>query len=226
MLADQTSSSRPQDRRASSQYGNRNWGSSFHHKGQKPYQLPQLEKLPLQPTQVSLWTYTEESISMLKELTVHVTCQGINHTLPFLVVKRGLSKPHWKELINKVSIRLEKSFLQSLENSNWWTVTPMQQCFRKQAWVCERYESTLFAKENSTLKYFLKPILSHLHSVIKFLTSLTTFRQDIVPVKFSSWAVPVVPVIKCDGNVRLQRLQTGYQQRNKEWSILYPLPWI
>ena len=77
------------------------------------------------------------------------------------------------------------------------------------------------------LSSFLKPILFHLHSVTKFLTSLTTFRQDIVvSVKFLSWAALVVPVIKCDGIVRLRRLQTGYQHCNKEWSILYFLPWI
>ena len=49
--------------------------------------LPYLEKLPLQPTQVTLQTYTGESIAVLGELSVIVTCQGINHILPLLVVK-------------------------------------------------------------------------------------------------------------------------------------------
>ena len=48
---------------------------------------PYLEKLPLQPTQVTLRTYTGESIPVLGELLVIVTCQGTNHTLPLLVVK-------------------------------------------------------------------------------------------------------------------------------------------
>ena len=49
--------------------------------------LPYLEKLPLQPTQVTLRTYTGESIPVLGELSVIVTCQGTNHTLPLLVVR-------------------------------------------------------------------------------------------------------------------------------------------
>ena len=49
--------------------------------------LPYLEKLPLQPTQVTLQTYTGESMFVLGELLVIVTCQGTNHTLPLLVVK-------------------------------------------------------------------------------------------------------------------------------------------
>ena len=49
--------------------------------------LPYLEKLPLQPTQVTLRFYTGESIPVLGELLVNATCQGTNHTLPLLVVK-------------------------------------------------------------------------------------------------------------------------------------------
>ena len=49
--------------------------------------LPYLEKLPLQPTQATLRTYTGENILVLGELSVIVTCQGTNHTLPLLVVK-------------------------------------------------------------------------------------------------------------------------------------------
>ena len=49
--------------------------------------LPYLEKLPLQPTQVILRTYTGESIPVLGELSVNVTCQGTDHTLPLLVIK-------------------------------------------------------------------------------------------------------------------------------------------
>ena len=49
--------------------------------------LPYLVKLPLQPTQVTLRTYTGETIPVLGELSVIVTSQGTNHTLPLLVVK-------------------------------------------------------------------------------------------------------------------------------------------
>ena len=49
--------------------------------------LSHIQKLSLQPTQVKLHTYTGESISVLGELSVNVTCQGTSHTLPLFVVK-------------------------------------------------------------------------------------------------------------------------------------------
>ena len=64
----------------------------------------------------------------------------------------------------------------------------------------------LFVEENSS-PCFSKPIPSYLHSVIKFLMNFDSFqvKDVIVPVKFSSWPAPVVPVIKRDGIVRLCR---------------------
>ena len=53
--------------------------------------LPYLQKLPLQPTQVALQTYTGESIPELGELSVNATCQGTNHTLLLLEVKENRS---------------------------------------------------------------------------------------------------------------------------------------
>ena len=49
--------------------------------------LPHLHKLPLQPLQVKLRTYTGQSIQVLGEISVDITCQGSKHTLPLLLVK-------------------------------------------------------------------------------------------------------------------------------------------
>ena len=62
----------------------------------------------------------------------------------------------------------------------------------------------LFVKENSTPKFFKArslPLALH-HKVSDKLDNLQA-KGIIVLVKFSSWAAPVVPVIKHDGNVRL-----------------------
>ena len=80
--------------------------------------LPYLEKPPLQITQVTLRTYRGESIPVLGKLLVKVTCQGINQTLPILVVKEEgpCKQPYRQELVDKDSTRLEKRFYQLLEN--------------------------------------------------------------------------------------------------------------
>ena len=62
----------------------------------------------------------------------------------------------------------------------------------------------LFVKENSNPKFFKAHILplSLREKVSDELDKLQA-KSIIVPVKFSSWAAPIVPVIKCDGSVRL-----------------------
>ena len=62
----------------------------------------------------------------------------------------------------------------------------------------------LFVKENSNPKFFKAHILplSLREKVSDELDKLQA-KSIIVPVKFSSWAAPIVPVIKRDGSVRL-----------------------
>ena len=73
--------------------------------------LSHLLKLPLQPTKVKLQTYTGESISVLGELAINVTCQGISCILPLLVVKQdgsSLIQLDWKSIFTintKVSLK-------------------------------------------------------------------------------------------------------------------------
>ena len=79
--------------------------------------LPYLEKLPLQLTQVTLQTYTGESIPVLGELSVKVICQGTNHTLLLLAVKED--GPSFISRNWLTNIQLDwKNILQSLENGN------------------------------------------------------------------------------------------------------------
>ena len=84
----------------------------------------------------------------------------------------------------------------------------------------------LFVEENSKLKFFKARILP-LALCDKISDELDNLQAKgvIVPVKFSSWAVPVVPVIKRDGNVRLCRdykLTINSVAKNE----VYPLPRI
>ena len=65
-------------------------------------------------------------------------------------------------------------------------------------------EVRLFVKENATLKFFKAHAFPlALHDKVSDELDKLQSKGIIVPVKFSSWAAPVVPVIKRDGNVRL-----------------------
>ena len=86
----------------------------------------------------------------------------------------------------------------------------------------------LFVEENSKPK-FCKACTLPLALCDKVSDKLGNLQPKsvIVPLKFSSWAVPVVPVIKHDGNVRLRR---DYNLTIDSTSVakneVYPLPRI
>ena len=72
----------------------------------------------------------------------------------------------------------------------------------------------LFVEENSKPKFFKARTLPlALRDKVSDELDNLQAKGVIVPVKFSSWAAPVVPVIKHDGNVRLCG---DYQQFSKE----------
>ena len=84
----------------------------------------------------------------------------------------------------------------------------------------------LFVKENSTAN-FLRPVPFPLSLHEKVSEELDKFQANgiIVPVKFSSWAAPFMPVVKRDGNVRLcgdYKLTINSVAKNE----VYPLPRI
>ena len=74
---------------------------------------------------------------MLGELSVVVTCQGTNHTLPLLVVKQDGPSLVGRNWLTKIQ----------LDRKNIFTATGEQQLdellhqHNRQAWICERYES-------------------------------------------------------------------------------------
>ena len=81
-------------------------------------------------------------------------------------------------------------------------------------------------KENSTPKFF-KACALPLALYDEVSDELNNLQANgiIVPVKFSSWASPVIPVIKRDGNVRLcgdYKLAINSVAKNEA----YPLPRI
>ena len=84
----------------------------------------------------------------------------------------------------------------------------------------------LFVKENSTPKFFKAHALPlALRDKISDKLDNLQAKGIIVPVKFSSWPAPVVPMIKHDSNVRLcgdYKLTINTVAHNE----MYPLPRI
>ena len=140
--------------------------------------------------------------------------------------QRGGSKPHRQELVDKNSTRLEKLFTVIGE---WQLDELLHQCnsvFEDKLGFVKDMKVKLFVQENSKPKFFKAHTfpLTLCDKVSDKLDNLQA-KSVIVLVKFSSWAALVVPVIQCNGNVRLcgdYKLTLNSVAKNEA----YPLPRI
>ena len=188
--------------------------------------LPHLHKLPLQSSQVKLRTYTGESIPVLGEISVDITCQGTKHTLPLLVVKEDGPSLIGRNWLTQIRLDWKTVFTISGEQELDKLLRQHSCIFEDKLGSVKDLKVKLFVKENSTPKFFKARTLplSLREKVSEELDKLQA-NGIIVPVKFSSWAAPVVPVIKRDGNVRLcgdYKLTINSVAKNE----VYPLPRI
>ena len=188
--------------------------------------LPYLEKLPLQPTQVTLRTYTGESIPVLGELLVNATCQGTNHTLPLLVVKEDGPSLIGRNWLTKIQLDWKSIFTVTGERQLDELLHQHNSVFEDKLGSVRDMKVKLFVEENSNPKFFKARTLPlALRDKVSDELDNLQAKGVIVPVKFSSWAAPVVPVIKRDGNVRLcgdYKLTINSVAKNE----VYPLPRI
>ena len=188
--------------------------------------LPYLEKLPLQPTQVTLRPYNGESIPVLGELLVNATCQGTNHTLPLLVVKEDGPSLIDRNWLTKIQLDWKNIFTVTGERQLDELLHRYNSVFEDKLGSVRDIKVKLFVEENSKPKFFKAWTLPlALRDKVSDELDNLQAKGVIVPVKFSSWAAPVVPVIKHDGSVRLcgdYKLTINSVAKNE----VYPLPRI
>ena len=107
-----------------------------------------------------------------------------------------------QELVNKDSTRLENIFKVTGE----WQLDKLlhqhNSVFEDKLGSVRDMKVELFVEENSKPKIFKAhtPPLA-LHDKVSDDLDNLQVKGVIVPVKFSSWAAPFVPVIKCDGKL-------------------------
>ena len=158
----------------------------------------------LKPTDITLRTYTGESIAILGLVEVDVLYDGKMFTLPLVVVKgNGLSL-------------LGRNWLHQIK-LNWTNIHAVSSKSQLDS-LLEKYDS-LFRLElgcltSSTAKLFIDPQVKPRFFKPRPVPYLLTEKVQkeierlqalniITPVTFSEWAAPIVPVLKTDGTLRL-----------------------
>ena len=188
--------------------------------------MPNLQKLTLQPSPATLRTYTGETISVLGEILVKTKHNGQNATMPLLVVQGDGPSLIGRNWLAQIQLDWKGIFSikggQSLER----LLTQHSDVFRDELGTVKDVKVKLYVKENSTPKFF-KPRTLPLALREKVSSELDRLEKNsiITPVKHSVWAAPVVPVIKKDGSVRLcgdYKITVNSVAQNE----IYPLPRI
>ena len=160
------------------------------------------------------------------ELLVIVDCQGQNHTLPLVVVKEDGPSLIGRNWLVKIRLDWENVFSINGEQHIHDLLHQHNSVFNDELGTVKDLKVKLYIKENSTPKFF-KACTLPLTLRDKVSNELDKLQASgiIVPVKFSSWAAPVVPVVKRDGNVRLcgdYKLTVNSVAKTE----IYPLPRI
>ena len=177
----------------------------------------------LQPTDVTLRTYSGKELNILGSLTVKVEHNSQVSVLPLLVIKgRGPSHfgRNWLE-----RIKVNWSDVNHLQDSAVdRIVNKHKNLFRDELGTLKGMTAKIFATPNAQPRFFKPRSVPYLLKE-KVGIEIERLQQAgiIKPVTFSDWAAPVVPVIKKDGSVRLcGDYKVSVNQVSK--TDVYPLP--
>ncbi|KAL7839170.1 hypothetical protein SRHO_G00258280 [Serrasalmus rhombeus] len=176
-----------------------------------PFELykRKLHKLPLQPTDIMLKTYTGEALAPEGVIKVQVALDKQQAVLPLYVVKVDAPPLFGREWLRAIQLNwrdlktvhvIEHTQTDSLET----VLKRHSAVFSDQLGTMKGVKARLTLRPNSVPKfcpprnvpYALRP---RVEAELKRLTELGV----ISPVAHSDWATPVVPVNKKDGTVRL-----------------------
>ena len=188
--------------------------------------IPNLQKLMLKSTSAKLHTYTGETIQVLGELSVKVEYHGQNAVLPLLVVQEEVPSLIGRNWLTQ--IRLDSKNVFSINNKQLLEdlLNQHSKVFRDELETVKDVKVKLHVRNDSTPKFF-KPRTLPLALREKVSNELDQLEASgiIVSVKLSTWAAPVIPVIKKDGSVRFcgdYKITVNSVAQNE----VYPLPRI
>ena len=152
-------------------------------------------KLRLEPTDVQLWTYTAESVSVLGSLPVVVKYQEQQHKLSVLVVKGGGSSLIGRDWL--ADLKLNWSAIKHLhaEEELQKFISKYPSVFSDELGSMKGIAAELKLKSGARPKFCRpRPVLYALREAVERKLDTLEAQGVISKVKYSDWAAPLVAI--------------------------------
>ncbi|XP_011408756.1 PREDICTED: uncharacterized protein K02A2.6-like, partial [Amphimedon queenslandica] len=141
------------------------------------------ETITLQPSKVSLTSYSGHELKVIGQAEVMITYQSLVVTVPLVVVRGKGPSLFGRNWLQKIKLDWK-----SIKNVNHSTAL-----------------NDVFQKHSSLFQEKLGKLEGMEATIIKVKLELDPLQKEgvITPVQYSDWAAPIVPVLKPDGSVRI-----------------------
>ena len=159
---------------------------------------------PLQHSRVRLRTYTGETIPVLGQVPVKVSCGEKVHTLVVQVVKGGGPDLIGRNWLGSLEVTLGGVHLLAEARSLLQVLDKHSEVFRSDLGCLRGTNVSLHLDKEVQPRFFkARPVPLALKRKVEDELQRLEGAGIISPVQFSKWAAPVVPVMKKNGTVRL-----------------------
>jgi len=171
---------------------------------EQTYKTVLLQQPPLQVSELLLRTYTGERLTVLGKVNVRVRYGEQIVDLPVIVVSGSGPNLMGRDWLQHIKLKWAQLCAVSMPTPLQEMLDRHQAVFRDELGELKGTQASIVV-DSSVQPRFYKPRTLPFALKAKVESELDRLQNEgvITPVQFSSWAAPVVPIVKSDGNIRL-----------------------
>lgn len=161
---------------------------------------------PIEPAQVQLHVYTGDTIHVLGVAKVTLNHRNQSKELPLLIVKEDGPTLLGRDWLTELTLNVDWSSLHCVQvrKSLSTVLDKYSAVFNNELGKTKDYVATLQVDPTVEPKFYKARSVSFaMNQKVEAELDRLLATEVIEPVKYSSWAAPVVPVMKQDGSIRL-----------------------